>query len=147
MSLRCVLATFVCGLAMWVAFLGSLFAIDAFGNCQTHKCWQRVHVKHLERMVERRIERVAPLRCYGQPSAVPCWIITRESRGDWSAWNAQSCGTSGYHARGFYQLCGHGEPWPVLLSSRYETLKRKLAHRRIAAHLWNQQQAGQARHW
>lgn len=122
-----------------------LFVASARAGCATRKCWHRVHAHRLDRMVERRIERVAPLRCYGQPSAVPCWIITRESRGSWTAWNPQAI--NGFHARGFYQLLGHGEPWPVLVASRYETLKRKLAHHRIAHELWSEQQAGQARHW
>lgn len=114
-------------------------------GCHTRKCDRRVHAARLVQMVERKIALVTSFRCYGQPSAVPCWIITRESRGSWTAWNPQA--VHGYHARGFYQLLGHGEPWPVLGGSRYETLKRKLAHHRIAHELWRQQQAGQARAW
>lgn len=132
-------------IAALVLVIFSVSVHQADANCRTHACWYRVHVHHLERMVERKIRAVAPLRCYGQPSAVPCWIITRESRGSWAAWNPQAI--KGFHARGFYQLLGHGEPWPVLVRSHYETLKRKLAHHRIARGLWREQQAGKARHW
>lgn len=146
MSPRAWIATILCALALWAPLV--LLVALAHGQtvgCRTHRCWHKIHVARLDRMVERRIERVAPLRCYGQPSAVPCWIIMRESRGSWTAWNPQP--VHGFHARGFYQLLGHGEPWPVIVRSHYETLKRKLAHHRIAAHLWHEQQAGQARHW
>lgn len=127
---------------LFIAAASIMFALSvssAQASCHTHHCWQRVHVHHLERLVEKRIAAITPYRCAGHRSVKPCWVIAQESAtsGFWRAWNDQSCG-SGYHARGLYQLCGHGEPWPVIVTwgrklwRRYETLKRELAHHRIA---------------
>lgn len=114
----------------------------ASASCQSHRCWQKVHVHRLEHAVEKRIARIAPYRCYGYRSVKPCWVIGQESAtsGFWRAWNPQTCG-SGFHARGLYQLCGHGEPWPVIVTwgrrlwRHYRTLKNELAHHRIAERL------------
>lgn len=57
--------------------------------------------------------------------AVPCYIIERESRYQWGAYN----GSSG--ARGPYQFLGWPVPWPVTSE------KDKMAHHRMAAKLWN----------
>lgn len=129
-----------------LAVLFAALALSAPGaasaSCHTHHCWQRVHVNKLERMVKKRIARITPYRCFGERSVKPCAVIAQESSnsGLWRAWNPLSCG-SGYHARGLYQLCGHGEPWPVIVTwgkrlwRRYRTLKNELAHHRIAARL------------
>lgn len=126
-----------------IGLLAAALAPSTKASCGTHRCWHRVHVHHLERMVERKIAAITPYRCYGERSVKPCFIIRQESAtsGLWRAWNPQP--VSGYHARGLYQLLGHGEPWPVIIgsrlagvhpwvSARYETLKRKLTHHRIA---------------
>lgn len=119
--------------AILTGLLLAIIVTTAKANCHTHSCAQRVHHKRVIHSVEKKIARITPYRCWGQRSVKPCFVIAQESltSGFWTAWNAQSCG-SGYHARGLYQLCGHGEPWPVLVPSKYETLKRKLAHHRIA---------------
>lgn len=113
-----------------------LLPATAGASCRTHSCWQRVHVHHLERMVEARIDRITPFTCYGFRSVKPCWVITQESAtsGFWRAYNPSG-------AEGIYQLLGHGQPWPVIVTwgprlwRKYETLKRMLAHHRIARSL------------
>jgi hypothetical protein len=134
-------------------------ASPAEARCRTDACWKRVAVKRDINAVERKIARVAPLRCFGERSAKPCWVIAQESRmcSFWLALNgpcpggrpvADSRTPCDYRACGIYQLLGpeKNAPWPVIIEARssrrldrlkasYETLKRKLAHHRIAARL------------
>lgn len=128
-------ACLAAALALSILFL-ALAVIEAEARCQSPDCWQRVRTARLERMVEKRIARITPYRCWGHRSVKPCFYIAQESAtsGFWYAWNPTSCGF-GFHARGIYQLCGHGEPWPVMVKRRYERLKRQLAHHRIARRL------------
>lgn len=126
-------------LAVVVTFL---LPTTADANCRTHRCWNRVHVHNLERMVEKRIVRIAPIICYGQRSVKPCWVIRQESltSGFWRAYNPQPC-RGGAHAVGLYQLCGWGAPFPVIVTwgprlwRKYKTLKNELTHHRIASGL------------
>lgn len=41
--IRNVLLTLALALLFIACFLGPLFAARAFANCQTHRCWKRVH--------------------------------------------------------------------------------------------------------
>lgn len=130
------------------------------GHCRTHACWHRVHVHRLELMVGKRIAAITPYRCGPVRSVVPCYIINRESSmcGYWYALNgpcpggrpvADSRTPCDRRACGIYQLLGSEKhaPWPVVVTwgrrlwRRYETLKRELAHHRIARGLamsaWN----------
>lgn len=125
---------------------------DHWEGCRTHSCDKRVgtriRVARASNYVERKIDRITPYRCYGQQSVVPCYIITRESRGNWKALNTWTYGVPCWRrACGLYQFLGKNVPWPVVVPSRYQTLKRKLAHHRVARVLWRQQQAGSACHW
>lgn len=133
-----------------VAALVALVLVPAaHARCRTHRCWQKVHTHRVERMVERRIVAITPFGpCYGGRWAVPCYIVGRESSGHWWALNLGTTATPCAHrACGPYQFLGWPVPWPVVVSSRYQTLKRKLAHHRMARHLWSQQMAGAACHW
>jgi hypothetical protein len=122
----------------------------AEARCQSHACWQRVHVNRVERSVEKKIARITPYRCSGYRVAVPCYIIDHESAmaGFWTALNRGSSGVPCLRrACGIYQFLGWAVPWPVIVRSHYETLKRMLAHHRMARRLWAQQRAGAACHW
>jgi hypothetical protein len=134
------IATVVLSLAALA--LPTMIPGEALGSCRSHACWQRVHVHRVVHSVEKKIARVAPYRCYGDRFAIPCYYIGRESAtsGLWRARNSNGC-------IGAYQFCGWRVPWPVIVASRYETLKRKLAHDRMARILWGQQVAGRACHW
>lgn len=138
-------------LAVLALFVVLLFPSTADARCHTHKCWHRVHVNHLEKMVERKIDRITPYRCWTVTgifrSAKPCWIITQESAmvrtGPWTALNFGSRGVPCWtRACGPYQFLGHPVPWPVLVKSKYETLKRKLAHHRYSRKLGNSHWGG-----
>ena len=118
-----------------------LFPTSAHASCHTHKCWHRVHLARAEHSVEKKISRITPYRCWTITgvfrSAVSCWIIEQESAtvrsGPWNALNTWVSGTPcGSRACGPYQFVGKAVPWPVIVESRYETLKRKLAHHRMA---------------
>lgn len=122
----------------------ALFAAPAEASCHTHKCWHRVHLARAEHSVEKKIVRITPYHCWTVTgvirSAVSCWIITQESAtvraGPWRALNTGSNGVPCYtRACGPYQFLGWSVPWPVIVRSQYETLKRKLAHHRMARKL------------
>lgn len=119
-----------------------LFPTSANASCSTHQCWHRVHMNRLEHMVQKRIDRITPYSCWTITgtfrSAKPCWVITQESAtvkaGPWNALNTWTGGTPCLsRACGPYQFVGWRVPWPVIVKSKYETLKRKLAHHRQAA--------------
>lgn len=121
-----------------------LFPATAGANCRTHKCWHRVHIHRAEHSVEKKIARLTPYRCQTVVgifrSAKPCWVITQESAmvrmGPWRALNTWTGGVPcAQRACGPYQFLGWNVPWPVIVKSRYETLKRKLAHHRQAARM------------
>lgn len=114
----------------------------AEAKCQTHGCWNRVHMNRVEHSVQKKIDRIAPYRCFGGRWVTPCSIIQTESKGSWTAVNMEGSG-----AIGPYQFLGWPVPWPVIVRSRYQTLKNKLAHHRMARTLWGQQRAGVACHW
>lgn len=125
-------------------FLALIFAATSDASCQTHKCWHRVHIVRAEKSVEKKIVRITPYKCWTMVgvirSARSCWIITQESAmvriGPWRALNFGSNGVPCWaRACGPYQFLGHDVPWPVLVRSKYETLKRKLAHHRMALRL------------
>lgn len=122
---------------------------SAEASCRTHRCWHAVHVNRIERVVEKRTAAVTPFGpCFGGRWAVPCSIIGRESRGGWRVLNAWTSGSACIRrACGPYQFLGWSVPWPVVVRSKYETLKRKLAHHREARRLWIQQRRGAACHW
>lgn len=135
-----------------VAVVLSLLAVPsgAEAKCRTHECWNRVHLNRVENSVEKKIARITPYRCSGYRVAVPCWVIYQESSMDgfWLALNGGHrnpdsrvpCST---RACGIYQFLGWDVPWPVIIvarasgaierwRARYETLKRMLAHHRMA---------------
>lgn len=129
-----------------VVLLSMFFVVvsEAEGRCRTDACWERVHKKRVINSVEKKIARITPYRCWTVTgifrSAKPCWVITQESAmvraGPWRALNTWVSGTPcGPRACGPYQFVGKDVPWPVIVKSRYETLKRKLAHHRQAVRL------------
>lgn len=137
----------VVAVAVFLFAMTAIFVIEAEARCQSDRCWDRVAVMRDTNSVEKKIDRITPYVCYGHESVKPCFYIAQESvtSGFWLAWNPTSCG-GGHHARGLYQLCGWGEPWPVILRTaskrrldrlkvKYETVKRKLTHHRIANRL------------
>lgn len=135
--------------AATVLFLAALPA-PAGAACHSHHCWHAVHVHRVERYVQRKIDAITPFHCFGDRFAVPCRIIGRESAttGLWTALNRESRGVPcATRACGAYQFLGWRVPWPVIVASKLETLKRKLAHHRMARRLWGQQVAGAACHW
>lgn len=143
-------------LACVAAALPTMIPAEAVGSCRTHTCWHRVHMNRAEHSVEKKIARITPYRCGtvrgSIRSAVPCSIITHESAmvrvGAWQALNTGSSGTPcATRACGPYQFLGWPVPWPVIVKSHYDTLKRMLAHHRMARQLWAQQTAGAACHW
>lgn len=118
-----------------------LFPASAGASCHTHTCWHRVHIARAEHSVEKKIARITPYRCWTVTgifrSAKPCWVITQESAmvrvGPWRALNTWTSGAPCWRrACGPYQFLGWNVPWPVLVRSHYETLKRMLAHHRQA---------------
>lgn len=121
-----------------------MFGAPAEARCHTHKCWHKVHIARAEHSVEKKIVRITPYHCWTVVgvirSAVSCWIITQESAmvrvGPWRALNTGSNGIPCItRACGPYQFLGWRVPWPVIVPSKYETLKRKLAHHRQARRL------------
>ncbi len=92
------------------------------------RSYRRHHLRQLE------LRAIAPYDCGSHGRfAVPCWIIARESRYSWDAYNSSS------GARGPYQLLGWRVPWPV------RTAADRLAHHRMAARLWAH--GAGASHW
>lgn len=119
-----------------------LFPSTAEASCHTHKCWKRVHVNRVERMIQHRIDVITPYKCGPVQSVKPCWVINQESSmcGYWRALN----GCHGYDGRipcrtqacGLYQFLGWNVPWPVIIpGNKLETLSRKLKHHRQAARM------------
>lgn len=76
------------------------------------------------------IAAVARYQCSFGRSAIPCYVVWCESKGDWHVVNEIG-------ALGFYQFLGWPVPWPVV------TEADKLAHHRMAAKLW----ADSPSHW
>lgn len=131
-----------------VAFCVLALPNAASAGCQTHRCWQQVHKKRVLKMVQKRINAITPYRCYGDRSVIPCNIIGRESKGDWTVLNTWTRGVACHtRACGYYQFLDKPVPWPVIVKSRYETLKRMLAHHRMARYLWFDQLYRGACHW
>lgn len=125
---------------VWIAICFAIFVSDSHASCHTHKCWHRVHMKRVERLVQKKIDRITPYSCSTRSgtfrSAKPCWVIQQESAMVRSPWTALNTWTSGVpcwrRACGPYQFLGWNVPWPVIVKSKYQTLKRKLAHHRQA---------------
>lgn len=118
--------------------------LDRVQRCQRHRHWKPrlkrlragLRDRHLEALrALAEILRLTPYDCGAIGRfAVPCPIIYRESGGYWHAKNPASS------AAGPYQLLDiHGRPWPIVSGAD------KLAHHRIAAHLWNG--GAGASHW
>lgn len=136
---------------LWICIVGTIliilalfYAVKADASCQTHKCWHRVHIARAENSVEKKIDHITPYSCRTIVgifhSAVPCWVITQESAmvraGPWNALNTWTRGyPCGNRACGPYQFVDKPVPWPVIVRSYYKTLKRKLAHHRMARRL------------
>jgi hypothetical protein len=146
--------------AVVLALVALATPTTAAANCQTHHCWQHVHVHRVERVIERRIDKIALYRCGPAKSVVPCSIIDRESATDgyWLALNGghnnpDSRPPCSQRACGLYQFLGWRVPWPVIVTwgprlwRHYRSLKNELTHDRLARRLWGQQQAGAACHW
>jgi hypothetical protein len=120
-----------------IVFSTVAFSTQANADCHTHKCLQRVRIKS----VEKKIRQITPYRCPTMTgifrSARPCWIIEQESAmvrvGPWNALNTWTRGVACLRrACGPYQFLGWNVPWPVMVKDKYERLKRKLAHHRMA---------------
>lgn len=121
-----------------------LIPTSAEASCHTHKCWHRVHIHRAEKSVEKKIDKLTPYSCWTVTgtfrSAKPCWVITQESAmvkaGPWNALNTWVQGIPCLRrACGPYQFLGWNVPWPVIVKSHYETLKRMLAHHRQASRM------------
>lgn len=131
-------------LAAVFIFLALFMAATSQASCRTHACWHRVHIARAEHSVEKKIDKLTPYSCWTVTgrfrSAKPCWVITQESAmvkvGPWNALNTWVSGTPCLRrACGPYQFVGWNVPWPVIVRSHYETLKRKLAHHRQASRM------------
>jgi hypothetical protein len=114
-----------------------IFSTAAQADCHTHKCLQRVRIHS----VAKKIKQIARYKCWTVTgtirSARPCWIIEQESAtsrvGPWNALNTWTRGVACLRrACGPYQFLGWNVPWPVMVKDKYERLKRKLAHHRMA---------------
>lgn len=134
----------ICVVGLILILLALFYAIRADASCRTHKCWHRVHIGRIEHSVEKKIDKLTPYSCWtvtGQfRSAKPCSVITQESAmvrvGPWRALNTWTHGIPCLQrACGPYQFLGWRVPWPVIVRSKYETLKRKLAHHRQATRM------------
>ena len=121
----------------------------AEARCHTHGCWHRVHIHRVERYIERKIDAITPFGpCFGGKWAVPCGVIDSESDGSWTVLNTWTSGVPcSRRACGPYQMLDKPVPWPVIVKSKYQTLKNKLMHHRKARQLWGEQRAGIACHW
>lgn len=115
------------------------FPASADANCQTHKCWHKVHVHRVEHLIQHRIDVITPYRCGPVQSVKPCWVINQESSmaGYWRALNTWTTGTPCIQrACGLYQFRGWRVPWPVIIpGNKLETLRRMLMHHRQAARM------------
>lgn len=134
----------ICVVGFILILLALFYAVKADASCHTHKCWHRVHIARASHSVEKKIDKLTPYSCWTVTgrfrSAKPCWVITQESAmvkaGPWQALNFGSNGVPCWtRACGPYQFLGWDVPWPVIVRSHYETLKRKLAHHRQAARM------------
>jgi len=116
-----------------------MIAVPAEASCHTHKCWHKVHIHRVERMIQHRIDVITPYQCGPVQSVKPCWVIYQESAtsGYWRALNRGSSGVPCLQrACGLYQFLGWRVPWPVIIPGNLlETLIRKLAHHRQASHM------------
>lgn len=119
-----------------------MFSSVAEARCRTDECWKRVHHKRVINFYEKKIDKITPYQCGPVQSVKPCWVIYQESSmcGYWRALNGCNSRWDGRipclrRACGLYQFLGWNVPWPVIVKSKLETLRRKLAHHRQAARL------------
>ena len=90
MSARCVAYTLALSVAFYALAFGLLWAVGAFGSCETHACWQRVHEARAERWCQRHTTCLVRRQWRAQPAGWRSWAISTarcESNLRWSIAN------------------------------------------------------------